>query len=139
MKDLRLGTRNLHLGSDCDAAFALEADGVEGALVRDVGAALPEKTVHESRLSVIDMSYNGHVTEVGGVRRVRNGRGGSWSGRKTAEKGERRGEMESTGFERGSVGDRGGLATCRKEGANERTRHFRGFLEKSRLRPQRHM
>lgn len=51
-----------YLGGDGDATLALESDGIEGALVRDVGAALSEEPVHEGGLPVVDVGDHGHVT-----------------------------------------------------------------------------
>ena len=55
------------LGSDGDAALALEADGIHGALVWDVDAALAEEAVHQSSLAVVNVSDDGHVAEAGRV------------------------------------------------------------------------
>lgn len=73
--------RRTNLGSDGDAALALEGNGIHGALVGDVGAALAEKAVHESGLAVVDMGDNRHVAEAAGVKRsVERSDGGGGSG-----------------------------------------------------------
>lgn len=56
-----------YLGGNGDAALALEADGVHGALVWDVGAALPQEPVHQRRLPVVDVGYHRHVADAGRV------------------------------------------------------------------------
>jgi hypothetical protein len=56
-----------YLGGNGDAAFALEADGVHGALVGDIGAALPQEPVHERSLPVVDVGYHRHVSDAGRV------------------------------------------------------------------------
>lgn len=57
----------LPLGGDSDAALALEADVVHGALVGDVGTALPEDPVHQRRLPVVDVGNHRHVADAGRV------------------------------------------------------------------------
>lgn len=67
-----------YLGGNGDAALALEADGVHGALVWDVGAALPQEPVHQRRLPVVDVGYHRHVADAGRVEGASGpqGRGG---------------------------------------------------------------
>ena len=70
----------MNLWGDSDAALALEADGVHGAFVGDIGAALAEKAVHEGGLAVVDMRYHRHVAEPARVECADWGYGGGWGG-----------------------------------------------------------
>lgn len=92
--DLR---RETNLGSDGDTAFAFEGIRIHGALVWDIGAALTEQAVHESRLAVVDMSNNRDVAEAGGVERsggIRRRSSGGSSGEGAGE--ETRGRWRET-------------------------------------------
>lgn len=72
------GQPNTDLGSDSDAALALEGDGVHGALMGNVGAALAEQAVHQGGLSMVDVRDHRHVTE---PVRIEGAAGGRGSGR----------------------------------------------------------
>jgi hypothetical protein len=56
-----------YLGGDGNAALALEADGVHGALVGDVRPALSQESVHERRLPVVDVGDHRHVADAGRI------------------------------------------------------------------------
>lgn len=77
VKDRYMST---HLRRYGDTALALEADGVHGPLVGDVGATLAEQAVHESSLSVVYMGNNGDVAETVGVNGGIRGNGGTKGG-----------------------------------------------------------
>lgn len=92
--------KQTHFRSNGDAALALEANGIESALVGEVGAALPQQLVHQSRLPVINMGNHGHVPEPGRVetarpaRRGRGRRGSCGGAREAAATGEASGPAQ---------------------------------------------
>lgn len=100
-----MATEGRYLGGDGDTALALETDGIEGALVGDVGAALAEEPVHEGGLPVVDVGYDGHVADPAGVQRGPGGggrrRGVRGSGGEEAEGGGGSSAVEGEGRDRG--------------------------------------
>lgn len=76
------------LGSNGDAPLALEADGVKGPLVWDVGAALTEQPVHQGGLPMVNVGYHGHVPQPAWVERAAGGVGGRGAGSGSGEKAE---------------------------------------------------
>lgn len=56
-----------YLGGNGNAALALKADGIHGALVGDIGPALSKEPVHERRLPMVDVGYHRYVADAGWV------------------------------------------------------------------------
>ena len=81
------------LGSDSDTTLSLKADGVHGAFMGDIGAALAEKAVHEGGFPMVDVRNHRYVTETGRVQGgVLGSGGGSGGGRGGGEAASVRGD-----------------------------------------------